>query len=94
MSVISPQAATVSRVATSTTTAALFAAAGTRIRGRTIFNESSVVLYVKFGATASATDYTVQIGAGGYFELPVDTYGGVVHGILASGTGSAQCTSW
>lgn len=94
MTVLSPQSATVSRVATSTTTAALFAANGGRVRGRVIYNEASAILYVKFGATASATDYTVQVAAGGYYELPVDTYAGVVHGILASGTGSAQCTGW
>ena len=96
MSALSPQAATVSRVATSTTTAALFAASGATLGGRTVYNESSAVLYVKLGATASSTDYTVQVAAGGYYELPnaPRAYGGVVHGILASGTGNAQCTSW
>lgn len=94
MTALSAQTATVSRVATSGTTAVLFAAAGTTIGGRAIFNDSAAVLYVKFGATASATDYTVQIGAGGYFEFPFTRYGGVVHGILSTGTGNAQCTSW
>lgn len=94
MSVLSPQSATVSRVATSTVTAALFAASGATIKGRAIYNDSAAVLYVKFGATASATDYTVQIGAGAYYELPASTYGGVVHGILSTGTGNAQCTVW
>jgi hypothetical protein len=94
VTVISPQTATVSRVATSTVTAVLFAAAGATVKGRAIFNDSAAVLYVKFGATASSTDYTVQVAAGGYYELPVAVYGGVVHGILSTGTGSAQCTSW
>ena len=38
--------------------------------GRTVFNDSTQVLYLKFGATASASSYTVQIAAGGYYEFP------------------------
>ena len=94
MTLLAGQSATVTRVATSTTTAALFAATGATVRGRAIFNDSAAVLYVKFGATASSTDFTVQVAAGGYYEMPPTPYGGVVHGILASGTGNAQCTGW
>ncbi len=34
------------------------------------FNESTAVMYLKLGTTASTTSYTVQIPAGGYYELP------------------------
>jgi hypothetical protein len=88
-----PQSATVSRVATSTAAATLFAATGAAAN-RLIFNEAAAVLYVKFGASASATDYTVQVAAGGYYEAPEPTYSGIITGILASGTGQAQCTSY
>lgn len=94
MTQLGAQSATVSRVATSTVTAALFAASGATVKGRAIYNDAAVSLYVKFGATATTTDFTVVIAAGGYYELPQATYAGVVHGILASSTGNAQCTVW
>jgi hypothetical protein len=90
---ISPQTASVTSVASSATSVQLFAAAGT-VRGRTIFNESTAVLYVAFAATASTSAYTVQVAAGGYYELPGSIYGGVVSGIWASANGNARLTSW
>ena len=59
-----------------------------------IVNDSAVILYVKFGAAATATDYTVALAAGGYYEAPVPVYGGVITGILASATGTARVTSY
>ena len=56
-----------------------------------IFNESTSVLYVKFGAAASLTSYTVQIPAGGYYEIP-GSYSGILDGIWASANGAAQVT--
>jgi len=87
------QTTTPQRVATSTAPATLFAATA-RANARHVFNESGVVLYVKFGATASATDYTVAIAASGYFEFPQPVFSGQVTGTLASGTGNAQCTAY
>lgn len=91
-----PQAATLANVASSATNVTLFAAAAGRVQMRTIFNDSTAVLYVKFGATASASSYTVQIAAGGYYEFPCpgDVYGGQVDGIWASANGNARVTSW
>lgn len=87
------QTAVTARVATSTTFAVLLAAQGGRNMA-TITNESAAILYVKFGNTASATDYTVPLAAGAYYEVPLPIYGGLITGILASGTGNAQVTSW
>lgn len=83
------------RVATSTTVATLVAA-GTARRMVRIYNESAAILYVKFGATASATDYTVALAATtGYYETaPGDAYNGIITGTLASGTGFAQVTAY
>lgn len=67
-------------------------AANTARRGWTAFNDSSQVLYVKFGATASATSYAAKIPAGGYFEMPRPIYTGVIDGIWASAQGSAKVT--
>ena len=88
-----PTTATVANVASSASNVTLFAAAAT-VSMRTIFNDSSAILYVKFGATASTTSYTVQIAAGGYFEFPVPLYAGQVDGIWASANGAARVTSW
>ena len=88
--------ATLANVASSASSVTLFAAdttAGTN-GGRTVFNDSTAVLYVKFGTTASATSYTVQIPAGGYFEFPLPLYDGEVDGIWASANGNARLTSW
>lgn len=90
---VNRQSATVARVATSTSATTLLAAGPSRSMVM-IVNESAAILYVKFGSAASATDYSVQVGAGGYYELPLPLYGGVVTGILASGSGNAQVTAY
>jgi hypothetical protein len=62
--------------------------------GRAVFNDSTAVLYLKYGATASTTSYTVQVQPGGYYEFPQPLYTGQVDGIWASANGSARLTSW
>ena len=59
-----------------------------------VFNDSTQVLYLLFGTTASSSSYTVQIAAGGYFEFPQPAYAGNVDGIWASANGNARLTSW
>jgi len=88
-----PTSATPTSVTASATSVRLFAenaAAG----GRSVVNDSTATLYVKYGAAASTTDYTVKMGAGDLYELPLPLYGGVVHGIWSSATGSARVTEW
>lgn len=93
MSTISIQAATVANVASSASSTTVFAANG-GARGRAVYNDSTAVLYLKFGATASATSYTVQMAPGDYFEFPVPVYGGVVDGIWAAANGAARTSEW
>jgi hypothetical protein len=93
MSILGPQAATTANVASSATNVTLFAAIGS-VKGRAIWNDSTSVLYVKYGATASTTSYTVQLAAGAYYEFPQACYAGIVDGIWASANGSARVTSW
>ena len=81
---------TVSRVTSVATTTTLLAANAAR-RLATIFNESTSTLFVKFGATASVTSYTVQVPAGGYYEVP-GFYSGIIDGIWAAANGAAQIT--
>lgn len=61
---------------------------------RTIFNDSTAILYVKFGPTAAATSYTVQLAANAYYEFPRPVYAGQVDGIWASANGNARLTEW
>lgn len=92
MTTTRPNTATLANVASSATNVTLFAAANAN--GRAVFNDSTAVLYLKFGATASATSYTVQIAAEGYYEFPQPAYCGQVDGVWASANGSARVTSW
>jgi len=91
---ISPQAATLANVSSSATSVAVFAEAAGVTNGRAVFNDSTAVLYLKFGTTASTTSYTVQVAAGGFYEFPLPVYAGEVDGIWSSATGSARVTSW
>lgn len=84
--------ATVTRVTSSATSVALKAGGNGR-RSLAVFNESTSILYVKHGgASASATDYTVQVAAGGYYEVPQPVFRGAVWGIWSAANGFAQVT--
>lgn len=94
MSTLGPSTATGARVATSTTSATLLASAASKKMVH-IYNDSAGKLYVNYGATASATSFTVLLAAGGYYETPSGfPYSGVISGILDTGTGNAQITSY
>lgn len=93
MTTLRPTTATLANVASSASSVTLFSAAG-NTNSRAIFNDSTAVLYVKFGTTASTSSYTVQIAASGYYEFPQPVFAGRVDGIWASANGSARLTSW
>ncbi len=57
-----------------------------------MYNDSTQVLYLKLGATASTTSFTVPIAAGGYYELAPAAgvvYTGVIDGIWAADAAGA-----
>lgn len=84
--------ATLANIASSATSVTLIALNAARLGGA-IYNDSSAILYVKFGSTASATSFTVEMAANSYYELPgTPIYTGVITGIWASATGSARVT--
>jgi hypothetical protein len=80
-------------VPASTTSTPVFAS-GAGVDGRVVFNDSTAVLYLKFGTSASTSDYTVQIPADGYYEFPQPLYTGEVDGLWASANGFARTTEW
>lgn len=83
--------ATLSNVAASASSVTLLASNANRV-GATIVNDGAAVLYVKFGATASATSYSYRVEPYGTLEFPEPVYPGVVDGLWTSATGSARCT--
>jgi len=81
---------TATSVAGSASNVTLLAANTARIGG-TIFNDSSADLFVKLGATASATSFTIKMATDGYFVVPAN-YTGIIDGIWGSATGDARIT--
>lgn len=87
--------ATLSNVAGSATSVTLLSANAARI-GAQITNDSSAVVYIKFGTTASTTSYTVVLAGAAsapfsYYEVPAG-YTGRIDAIWASATGNARIT--
>lgn len=85
---------TVTSVSMSTTSASLLANnVGTNFRG--VSNTTGQILYVLFGnGAASATNHTVPIAAGGYYEFPQPIFTGPVTAATATGAGNALVTSY
>jgi len=69
-------------------------ASNTSRRGILFYNDSTAILYLLFGTGAASTsNYTVQIPAQGFFEMPVaPVYTGGFHGIWAAANGSVKIT--
>jgi hypothetical protein len=96
LSGVEASSATTTSVGDSATAVELLASNSSRI-GWSITNDSTAVLYVKFGASASTTSYIARlvqydrIGQG-----PLDgLYTGSITGIWASDAGgNARCTEW
>ena len=82
--------ATLSNVASSATNVTLLALNLNRT-GATVANDSNQVLYLKLGATASTTSYTVKMRSSDYYEVPFG-YTGQIDGIWASANGNARIT--
>jgi hypothetical protein len=66
-------------------------ASNTSRKGATIYNDSNKTLYIKFGTTASTSDFTTQLKSGDYYEVPFN-YVGRIDGIWASANGAARVT--
>lgn len=82
---------TLTNVASSGTNVTLLSS-NTAAKSRIVYNESTQVLYLKFGVTASVTSYTVQVPANSLFEFPLPNYTGQVDGLWASANGNARVT--
>jgi hypothetical protein len=74
----------------SVTNFTVLAANGTRKKA-SFYKEGGSTCYIKLGATASTTSYTVAIGNNGYFETP-DGYTGQVDIIFSNNAGVVRVT--
>lgn len=83
--------ATLSNVAGSASNVTLVAA-NTARKGLIIFNDSTATLYVKFGATASTSSFTVLLRPNGLYEMTGVIYQGIVDGIFSAANGNARIT--
>ena len=61
-------------------------------KGFSIYNDSTAIMYVKMGATASSSDYSFQIKPQGFYET-WGGYTGVIDAIWASDASGAAKVS-
>lgn len=84
-----PATSVTSSVAAAVSNTVLLPSNSTRL-GATIYNDSSSsLLYVKLGATATTTDFTVKIFPLGYYEVPYG-YTGEIDAIWSVASGFAR----
>lgn len=83
--------ATVTSVNASASNVTLLASNSNRIHAA-FYNDSGATLYLKFGATASTTSFTVKLLKDAYFELPEPAYTGIIDGIWSSASGAVRVT--
>lgn len=80
-------------VSSSATDVTVLASNSLRLGG-SVYNDSTVTLYVLCASGTSSTSlYTVQIAPNSYFEIPFN-YTGVLKGLWASATGNARVTEY
>jgi hypothetical protein len=89
-----PSSAAVTAVPQTTTNGTVLLATNALRLGATIQNNiTSGFLFIKLGAGASPTDWTVKIAPGFGYELPFPAYTGQITGVWSvAGGGTAQVT--
>lgn len=85
-------AATLANIASSASNVTLLAANTARKRV-IIVNDSSSILYIKFGAMASATSYSIRLYPNETYESPpFQVWIGQIDGVWSSASGAARIT--
>ena len=67
-------------------------AANTDRKGFIIYNDSTAILYIKLGATASTSSFTYRLTPNGIVTAEAFGYTGVIDGIWASAAGNSRIT--
>lgn len=87
-----PSTATVTSVNDTSSSTTLLSSNTNRL-GASVYNDSTVALYIKHGTTASSSDFTVKLNPAEFYELPFPCYTGRIDGIWASdASGAARIT--
>ena len=87
-----PSGADVTQILRSDTSSEFLPANADR-RGATIENAAPGPLFVRYGGTASPSDYSVKLPPWASFEVPFPSYTGQIVGVWASaGSGQAMVT--
>ena len=89
----SSSSATLANVSSSASSVTIVASNSAR-KGLIIFNDSTQVLRIKYGATASSTSFTDIIYPNTTWFMVGQIYTGIIDGIWASANGSARYTEW
>jgi hypothetical protein len=82
---------TVTRVA-SGISSHLLVAANINRKGLMFYNDGSAQQFIKFGATASTTDFSIRMTAQSYLEVPLPIYTGQIDVISSTTNGAIQVT--
>lgn len=81
----------VTRISSSITNIILVAANSNRL-GLYLYNDSTATQYVKFGATATTTDFSIRLTPRMTYEMPIPIYVGQIDVISSSTNGAIQVT--
>jgi len=80
--------ATVAAVGDATGSTQLLAANAGRL-GVVVVNDSSAVLYLKYGTAATSASYSYRLAQYDIWEMPRPVYTGIIHGAWASDAGGS-----
>lgn len=83
-----PATSVTSSVNSSATNVILLASNSSRL-GATVYNDSTAILYIKMGATATTSDFTLKLFPSSYWEVPFG-YTGEIDGFWVSVNGHAR----
>lgn len=93
LTVFAPAATPTLTNVTSSVTNVTLAASNSSRKRIVIVNDSTSILYMKFGATASSTSYTFKLNPGDTYDSPdFREYTGQIDGIWVSANGAARIT--
>lgn len=85
--------ATLANVSSATSSATCLASNSAR-KMAVVYNDSTEILYLKFGSSASSTSFTYFLPAGATWEMPMPVYTGAITCIWADANGAARVTEW
>jgi len=85
-----PSTSSVTNVSAAVATTTLLVANVSRA-GAAIYNDTTATCYLKLGASATTTSFTIALGRYEYYEVPFG-YTGIITGYWTAATGTARVT--